>query len=123
MSSKALTEQQGSDWEEVLLQALFDFEEVIAMEKKQPSTPREYALVSSLFRVSHYNVACCYAAIDQVQIMFSFHLPPLVYCNLCSKAQIETVCCLTLPLKKACMSDDCFMDWVLPLRSLDVQLQ
>lgn len=48
------------------LQALYDFEEVIAMENRQPSTPREFSLVSSLFRVAHYNIACCYAAIDQV---------------------------------------------------------
>ena len=70
------------------LQALYDFEEVIAMEKKQPSTPREFALVSSLYRVSHYNVACCYAAIDQVRHYSEISpsslppppLPPLLAC-------------------------------------------
>jgi len=47
-------------------QALYDFEEVIAMERKPPVTARDYITVSSLYRVAHYNVACCYSAIDQV---------------------------------------------------------
>ena len=48
------------------MQALYDFEEVIAMEQKQPVTPRDFALVSSLYRVAHYNIACCYAALGEV---------------------------------------------------------
>lgn len=35
------------------------------METRQPTTSREYTLVSSLYRVAHYNIACCYSALEQ----------------------------------------------------------
>ena len=49
-------------------QALFDFEEVIAMEVKQPVKPTDFIKTSSMYRVAHYNVACCYSALKEVTL-------------------------------------------------------
>ena len=48
------------------LQALYDFEEVIAMEIKPPVKAKDFMKTSSMFRVAHYNVACCYSSLEQV---------------------------------------------------------
>jgi hypothetical protein len=47
-------------------QALIDFEEVISMEPKN-YLGDDFSRITQIFRVAHYNVACCYSAINQVQ--------------------------------------------------------
>lgn len=45
--------------------ALIDFEEVISMEPKN-YMGEDLSKVTQIFRVTQYNIACCYSAIDQV---------------------------------------------------------
>ena len=47
------------------MQALFDFEEVIALEPKDV-VGDDFSRVTPLYRVSQYNIACCYSAIKEV---------------------------------------------------------
>lgn len=79
-----------------VLQALFDFEEVIAMEIKQPVKAKDFNKTSSMYRVAHYNVACCYSGLKQVRCSFletdgfiawPLQIPPgrnhQLHCNIC----------------------------------------
>lgn len=47
------------------LQALIEFENVLALEPKN-YVGDDFARVTQTYRVTQYNVACCYAAMDQV---------------------------------------------------------
>lgn len=47
------------------VQALIDFEEVIALEP-QKYIGDDFSRVTQVYRVAQYNVACCYSTIDQV---------------------------------------------------------
>ncbi|KAK9834004.1 hypothetical protein WJX81_002301 [Elliptochloris bilobata] len=45
--------------------ALIDFEEVISMEPKN-YLGDDFSRVTQIYRVAHYNVACCYSVVNQV---------------------------------------------------------
>ena len=47
------------------------------MEIRQPVKAKDFIKTSSMFRVAHYNVACCYSALEQVNqatIILVLHL-------------------------------------------------
>ena len=48
------------------MKALIDFEEVIGMEPKN-YLGDDFARVTPIYRVTQYNVACCYSALDSVR--------------------------------------------------------
>ena len=47
-------------------QALIDFEETISMEPKK-YLGDNFSRVTQIYRVAHYNVACCYSVVNQVR--------------------------------------------------------
>ena len=49
----------------LLLQALIDFENVLSMEPKN-YLGDNFARVTEVYRVTQYNIACCFAALKQV---------------------------------------------------------
>ena len=48
------------------VQALIEFENVLALEPKN-FTSDNFSRVTQTYRVTQYNVACCYAAMDQAR--------------------------------------------------------
>ncbi len=48
-----------------LLQALVDFEEVLGMEPPN-YVGDDFSRVTQIYRVTQYNISCCYSAMDQV---------------------------------------------------------
>lgn len=48
------------------LQALIEFENVLALEPKN-FVGDDFARVTQTYRVTQYNVACCYSAMDQAR--------------------------------------------------------
>lgn len=61
--------QHTASWRCVLaaLQALIEFENVLALEPKN-FVGDDFSRVTQTYRVTQYNVACCYSAMDQVRI-------------------------------------------------------
>ena len=60
-----------------MAQALIEFENVLAMEP-QNFVGDDFSRITQTYRVTQYNIACCYAAMGQVR------WPPHVHCSLCS---------------------------------------
>ncbi len=48
-----------------LLQALVDFEEVLGMEPPN-YVGDDFSRVTQIYRVTQYNISCCYSAMNQV---------------------------------------------------------
>ena len=69
----------GSWWTPACaLQALQDFEEVISLEPKN-YLGDDFSRVTQIYRVAQYNLACCYAAINQAGcfLLCSLYAPML----------------------------------------------
>ena len=49
-----------------VVQALIEFENVLALEPKN-YVGDDFARVTQIYRVTQYNIACCYSAMDQVR--------------------------------------------------------
>ena len=47
------------------MQALVDFENVLSLEPKN-FVGDDFSRVTQIYRVTQYNIACCYSAMDQV---------------------------------------------------------
>ena len=52
-----------------VVQALIEFENVLALEPKN-YLGDDFARVTQTYRVTQYNVACCYSAMDQARFAF-----------------------------------------------------
>ena len=74
-------------------QALIEFENVLAMEPKN-YVGDDFSRVTQTYRVTQYNIACCYAAMGQVSRLSSG--APAVHIGVLHEADVLSDCRLML---------------------------
>lgn len=79
-----------------VVQALVDFEEVLGMEPPG-YVGDDFSRVTQIYRVTQYNISCCYSAMNQVNMSYpTAPHPPAWTTSPCPHTPFSILCCMTL---------------------------